>query len=191
MANLQGFAMEAGRAERAPLVRGLGWGFGGGLVGTIVMDLLLMGVLIAVKYPAFLCFSIVGDTAARFFSMVGVQITGGVSTGAVAHYVIGPLVGLIFGAAAAIFPALREGTLKKSAVAAVVYVEILSQPLLATTPILLKMTPSVTVLWFGGSLVMHLVFGIVLGVIVSHGLRSGLPFSTRQKHAHTLMPALV
>lgn len=175
---LQAYSLGEGHVQRAPLAIRLGWGFIGGLIGTMVMDLLLMGALMAVKYPPFLCFSIVGDTASRFFSMLGVQITGGVSTGAVAHYVIGPLVGLIFGAAVVIFPALREGTLKKNALAAVLYVEILSQPLLAMTPILLKMTPSVTVLWFGGSLVMHLVFGIVLGVIVGYGLRSVLPFST-------------
>jgi hypothetical protein len=154
------------------------------------MDIVLMGALSAVQYPTFLCFSIVGDTVSRFFSVLGMQITGGISTGVAAHYMIGPLVGLIFGAAVAKFPTLREGSLKKRTIAAVLFVEILSQPLLATTPILLKMTPSVIVLWFGGSLVMHLVFGIVLGVIVGNGLRSAPPFGTHQKHVHPLISAM-
>jgi hypothetical protein len=185
---LQGYSPAAGRVQRAPLIRGLGWGFIGGLAGTMAMDLLLMGIFLAASQSPLLCFSIVGDTVARFFSMLGVQLTGGVSAGVVTHYVVGPLVGLIFGAALSIFPALRKGTLIKSVIAAVLYVEILSQPLLATTPILLKMTPSETLLWYGGSFGMHLVFGIVLGGIAGNGLRSAPTFGVNQKHAHQLIP---
>jgi hypothetical protein len=173
MANtLQGVAIGAGRAKRAPFAVYIGWGFIGGLAGTLAMDLLLMGIFLAASQSPFLCFSIVGDTVARFFSMLGVPMAGGVSTGAVAHYMIGPLVGILFGAATAIVPALRDASWKRIVVAAVVYVEILSQPLLATTPILLRMTPAVTLLWYGGSFAMHLVFGIVLGEITGYGLRS-------------------
>jgi hypothetical protein len=174
---LQAYSLGEGHVQRAPLARGLGWGLIGGLIGTMVMDILLMGILLAVGQSVLLCFSIVGDTVSRFFSMFGMPITGGFPTGVAAHYLIGPLVGIIFGTAVAIFPSLREGSLKKSTIAAVLYVEILSQPLVATTPILLKMTPSVTLLWFGGSFAMHLVFGIVLGVIVRYGLRSAPPIN--------------
>jgi hypothetical protein len=66
---------------------------------------------------------------------------------------------------------LRANLLKKSVILSVLYVEILSQPLLAATPILLKMTTSDTVEWFGISFVMHLVYGVVLGVIVKFGLQ--------------------
>jgi hypothetical protein len=50
-------------------------------------------------------------------------------------------------------------------------VEILGQPILATTPILLNMTAPETLLWYSGSFAMHLVLGIILGVVVGHGLR--------------------
>ncbi len=126
-----------------------------------------------------MCFSIVGDTVSRFLAMFGTQIAGGVPTGVVAHYVIGPLVGMLFGAVVTKFPALREGTLKKITIAAFVYVEILSQPILATTPILLKMKAPATLQWFGGSFVMHLILSIVLGVIVGYGLRQ--EFASRSK----------
>jgi hypothetical protein len=66
---------------------------------------------------------------------------------------------------------LRVDTLKKGIILAVLYVEILSQPILATTPLLLRITVSDTLLWFGVSFGMHLIFGIVLGVVVSRGLR--------------------
>ncbi|MGB7540103.1 MAG: hypothetical protein WBM17_16295 [Anaerolineales bacterium] len=184
----QGDWQKEGRVQRAPLTRGIGWGLIGGLVGTLAMDILLMGALSSVRYPAFLCFSIVGDTVSRFVSLFGLPLAGGVSTGAVAHYAIGPMVGILFGAAAVIRPALREGTLKKYMLAAVLYVEILSQPLLATTPILLRMTPAETLLWFGGSFAMHLIFGIVLGAVTGYGLRRALPFGIHQKHARQLIP---
>ncbi len=167
---LEGTPRVTGRAASSSLLRGLGWGLLGGLAGTLVMDLLLMGALLVFGQPAGLCFSIVGDTVASFLALFGAQIAGGVPTGVVTHYVVGPLFGILFGAVTRL-PALRDGSLKKIAIAAFVYVEILSQPILATTPILLRMKAPATWLWFGGSFVMHLILSIVLGVIVGYGLR--------------------
>jgi hypothetical protein len=152
-------------------LRGLGWGLMGGLAGTLVMDILLMAALRLLNQPASLCFSIVGDTVSRFLAIPGAQIAGGVPTGVVTHYVVGPLFGILFGALVMKFPALREGSLKKITIAAFMYVEILSQPILATTPILLKMKAPATLQWFAGSFVMHLILSIVLGLIVGYGLR--------------------
>ncbi len=177
---LQGYSLAEGHSKRVPLARGIAWGFLGGLAGTMVMDILLMGVLLALRQPALMCFSIVGDTVSSFLVLFGAQIAGGVPTGVVTHYVIGPLVGVLFGAVMAMFPALRDGTLKKITIAAFVYVEILSQPLLATTPILLKMKAPATLQWFGGSFVMHLILSIVLGVIVGYGLRPA-PLATQRR----------
>jgi hypothetical protein len=136
----------------------------------MVMDTLLMAALLVLRQPALMCFSIVGDTVSRFLAMFGIQIAGGVPTGVVTHYVVGPLFGLLFGAAVTKLRVLREGTLKKVTIAAFLYVEILSQPILATTPILLKMETAATLQWFAGSFVMHLILSIVLGVIVGYGL---------------------
>jgi hypothetical protein len=168
---LQGNSQARGSIIHVTLARSIRWGLLGGLAGTMTMDLILMGALSALGLPALTCFSIVGDTVARFFSILGLQITGGVPTGAAAHYLIGPVVGAIFGAAVARMEALRVDTLKKGVVLAILYVEILSQPILATTPLLLKMTAPQTVQWFGGAFMMHLLCGIVLGAVVSYGLR--------------------
>src|SRR5512134_1005351 len=91
-----------------PLTRGMGWGLLGGLAGTMVMDVLLMGALSAVGLPALTCFSIVGDTVSHFLAMFDMQMAGGIPTGVVTHYLVGPLFGVIFGAAVAMFPALRD-----------------------------------------------------------------------------------
>ena len=90
--------------------------------------------------------------------------------GAATHYLVGPVVGAIFGVAVAQVEALRLDTLMKGIILAVVYVEIRSQPILATTPILLKMTAPETLQWFSVSFGMHFMWGVVLGAIVSHGL---------------------
>ena len=172
------------RSNIAPLARGMVVGSLGGLVGTLVMDLILMGALSAAGLPALTCFSIVGDTVARFFSILGIEMAGGVPLGAAAHYLIGPLVGAIFGAAVAQVAALRVDTLKKGIVLAILYVEILSQPILATTPILLKMTAHETLQWFSVSFVMHFMLAVVLGVIASYGLR----FATAATKTRKLIP---
>ena len=162
-----------GYVTHVSLTRGVGWGLIGGLAGTMVMDLVLMLALPVAGLPALTCFSIVGKTVASFFSMQGIEMTGGVLLGVFTHYLIGPAAGAIFGAAVTQVKVLRPDTLKKSIILAVLYVQILSQPILASTPILLKMTATTTLLWYGGSFLMHTVLGLVLGVIMSQGLHSG------------------
>ena len=179
-------SLKEGHVKRAPLGTGIAWGFIGGLAGTLVMDILLMGVMLIIWQAPLMCFSIVGDTVSRFLAMFGTQIPGGVPTGVVAHYVIGPLFGMLFGAAVTKFPALQDGTLKKIAIAAFVYVEILSQPILATTPILLKMNAPATLQWFGGSFVMHLILSIVLGVIVGYGLQRESASRSKLARIHSI-----
>jgi hypothetical protein len=170
---LQGNARMTGRIRSIIILRGLGWGLIGGLTGTLVMDLVLMGALSALGSPALACFSIVGNTVARFFSIQAVETGRAIQIGLATHYLIGPLVGAIFGTVVARVEALRVNTQKKSILLAIFYVEILSQPILATTPILLKMTLPATLQWYGGSFVMHLILAIVLGAVVGYGLRQG------------------
>jgi hypothetical protein len=172
------YSHAGGQTGRLALGKGLTWGLIGGLFGTMLMDLVLMVSLLAAGLPVFTCFSIVGNTLARFFSIPGVEGPVVVLLGAAAHYLIGPGMGAIFGAAAARIDAFRIDTLKKGVGLAVAYVEILSQPLLATTPILLKMAAAETLLWYGASFVMHFIVGAVLGVIVGSKLRS----APRQEH---------
>ena len=167
----QGVSKARGQKIDISLARGMGWGLIGGLAGTMVMDLVLMGALAAFGLPALTCFSIVGNTVARFFSTLGMEMAGGIPAGITAHYLIGPVFGVIFGIVVTQVDALRVNTLKKCIFLAVLYVEILSQPILVTTPILLKMTVSATLQWYGGSFVMHLIMAVVLGAIVGYGLQ--------------------
>ncbi len=159
------------QAKEVPLARGMAWGLVGGLAGTLVMDAILMAGLSAAGLSALICFSIVGNTVAQFFSILGFEVAGGVRLGIATHYLIGPLIGAIFGVLVTQVKALRVNTPKKSILFAILYVEILAQPILATTPILLKMTAAETLQWFGFSFIMHFLMAVVLGAVVSYGLR--------------------
>jgi hypothetical protein len=175
----EGTAHGTARNPSASFLKSLGWGTIGGIAGTLAMDLTLMAVLAAFGSPALTCFSIVGDTAAHFFSMQNVGMTGTILLGVATHYTVGPLIGAIFGLLVTRVKALRVNSLKKSILLGILYVEILSQPLLATTPILLKMTAPATLQWYGGSFIMHMIAGAVLGAVVGRGLRLANPGSHR------------
>lgn len=154
-----------------PLARGIGWGLVGGVAGTVVMDLVLMGALSLAGLPALTCFTIVGNTVASFLSGFGIGTAGGVSAGVATHYVVGPLFGVIYGAAVIRIAVFKADTLPKAVLRAVLYAEILSQPILAMAPILLNMTVVTTLKWYGGSSVMHMLWGVVAGIIVDRGLK--------------------
>ena len=142
----------------------------GGLVGTIVMDLFGLGMFLVMGGPASISFSIIGDAAAGFFSMMGLAMTGGAPLGAVLHYMIGLALGVVFGAAVSRVNALRVDSTKKGVGLGILYVEAMSLPMLATAAIILQMTASETTQWFGLSFVMHLVYGGVLGIVVNRGV---------------------
>jgi hypothetical protein len=161
------------------LAEGIGWGLPGGLVATLVMDLVLIGAFAAVGLPAFTCFSIVGEAVARFFSLHGVGMAGSVPLGIAVHYLIGPVLAMLFGAIVVKVHSLRIDTRKKCVVFAALYAEILSQPILASAPLLISMTASETLQWFGGALLMHLIWGTVLGIFMSRALR--LQFAAKLK----------
>jgi hypothetical protein len=161
--------------SQSAMARGLIWGLLGGLAATLLMDILLMGILIAAGMPASTCFSIVGDTAATLFTPGIAGTPGSIPLGIAAHYLIGPLMGAVFGIAAAKMPAFGLASRKKVVILAVLYAEILSQPLLAAAAILLHMTPTEMAQWFGGSTVMHCLWGTILGLVWRRGQR--LPVS--------------
>jgi hypothetical protein len=159
------------RMTRNSLLSVLGWGMIGGLAATLVMDLVLMGALSVLGLPILTCFSIVGNTVARFLAIPNMDAGSVIRLGAATHYLIGPLIGMIFGVVVSRVNALRVNSLKKTILLAILFVELLSQPLLALTPILLKMTAPAILQWYIGSFVMHCIAGIILGEVVGRGLR--------------------
>lgn len=154
------------------LSRGIVLGLIGGLVGTIVMDLILIATLSAIGLPPVVSFNTIGDTAAGCLALIGIKAAGGFPLGAFMHYLLGFVLGAIFGAALARLKARRALSMKRGIALAILYIEIVSQPILMLSPLVLPMTTADTLQWFGISAVMHLIWGVVLGAVVSYGLRS-------------------
>lgn len=143
-----------------------------GLVATIVIDLIMMGYLLLKGQPADDGFAVIGNTTAGFFSLFGIDVAGGVLPGLVWHYLIGLALGVIFGAAVTRIDALRLSSLKKGVGLGILYAELISLPLLVMPPIILKWTASEAAKLLEFYLVMHALWGMLLGVVVSYGLRS-------------------
>ncbi len=146
----------------------------GGLVATLVMDLILAGIFSVLDMPADFTLSFIGDTAAGFFSIVGIPVAGGTFLGALVQYLIGVVLGGVFGVAASQIEALQVNTMQKGIFLGAVCMEIACQPIIATAPLIRVMTISETVEWWSYASFMHLIYGAVLGLVVSFGLRSAM-----------------
>jgi hypothetical protein len=66
----------------------------------------------------------------------------------------------------------RLDSRKKAIGLGMLYVELMSLPLLVAAAWVLQMTAGETAQWFGISFVMHLVYGLVLGLVAYYGLRA-------------------
>ncbi len=158
--------------------KGLVIGLIASLVATIVVDLIMMGFLLFRGQPAENGFAVIGDTAASFFSLFSIAVVGGVLAGVVWHYLIGFALGAIFGVTVTRFDALQLASMKKGVGIGILYTEVMSIPMLLQVPIFLKQTASDTAGLLLFFLVMHAIWGILLGVVVSYGLRPAT--ATRQ-----------
>jgi hypothetical protein len=132
------------------------------------MDLFGGVLLVVLGETASLSFSIIGDAAAGFCAMLGFEVAGGAPLGALLHYLIGIAFGALFGAAVSRAALLRLDSPQKAVGLGILYVELMSQPLLVAAAWVLQMTAGEAAQWFGISFVMHLVYGLVLGLVAHY-----------------------
>jgi hypothetical protein len=160
-----------GAARAAVIAKSIAVGFVGGLMGNIAMGFFGAAIFLLLGFPVTLSFSIIGDAAAGFFSTLGIDVAGGIPLGAVSYCLIGLALGGILAATVWGVPALRVTTIRKGVGLSILFVEIMAVPMLALAIIVLQMSPSGAAQWFGISFVMHLVYGLVAGLVVGYGLR--------------------
>lgn len=153
--------------NRDTLAGAITWGAAAGLLGTVVMDLVIAGFFAAMGIPPGLVYSFIGDLAQQFFLRIGIAVSGGVLLGALVHFLLGLVLGAVFGLAASVVKRLRLGSVVKGALLGVLYIEIVSQPFLVSAPILVKMSTPDVLQWYVLSTSMHLIYGIVLGVVLA------------------------
>jgi hypothetical protein len=177
-----------GHVKKVMLTRAMGWGSIGGLAGTLVMDVFVIGVLSAIGWPTGLMFSFIGDTAAGFFSLAGIDLSGGIPLGVVVQYMVGLALGIAFAATMSRMETFRRASLKKAALFGILLIEIVSLPIAATAPIINNMAASDTIQWLSLSLLAHPFYSAVLGAVTRYGQRyvivspplPGLPQSQAQ-----------
>jgi hypothetical protein len=137
------------------------------------MGLVTVGLFSALGAPEGYPFAFIGDAAARFFIILGVDAAVGVALGTVVHYLIGLALGGLSGLLVSLAGAPRVGTARRGVELGVLYIELVSLPILATAPILREMTLLATLQWLGLSFAMHLICGAVLGLVMSRWLHPG------------------
>ncbi len=169
MEELQQHSMAYRPIQSVSPLSGMGWGALAGLAGTLAMDIALLASLPALGLPADTCYLTIGSTVGQFFALLGVSLTGEVALGVAAYHIIGPLLGAGYGLLVSQVKALKRLTLKKNVLQAVLYAEVLSQLILSLAPILLKMPAQETLLWYAGSFLVHMLWGIVMGIVTFFG----------------------
>lgn len=147
--------------------QGIKLGFIGGLLGTIIMDVVIVVLFSILGMPIDLIYAFIGAVADSFLSKVGIDFQGGVLLGAAIHFLLGIGLGIFFGMAVTAINALRVNTVKKGILYGIIYIEIASQPILIMAPLLVNMTRADIVQWYVLSFSMHLIYGAVLGAVVS------------------------
>ncbi|HEX5335841.1 MAG TPA: hypothetical protein VFW55_08170, partial [Propionicimonas sp.] len=63
--------------NRGTLASEITWGMAAGLLGTVVMDLVMVGFFAATGMPTGLIYSFIGDVAQQCFLRTGVAVPGG------------------------------------------------------------------------------------------------------------------
>ncbi len=139
-------------------LRGLGFGIVGGLIGTFLMDIVMM-----------LTFLLAGQPADAFFSMVGEKVGYGALAGIGLHNLVGLTGGLVFALLVLSFKALRIDSKRKGLVLGIA-AGALTIPLGCIPLAIWLGQPILAVIAF--SILPHLVWGAVLGSAVAYGLLS-------------------
>ena len=86
------------------------------------------------------------------------------------YYLIDLTLGAMLDIAVVSLEPLHLNLLKKGVGLSILYVVVMSLPLLAAGILSLKMSPVDAARWFSISFVMHLVYGLVRGVVSSYGV---------------------
>ncbi|CAG0957184.1 hypothetical protein ANAEL_00411 [Anaerolineales bacterium] len=144
------------------------WGLISGLVGTVIMDLIIVAFFLAMGMPADLIYSFIGTVAQSFLMKIGISVSGVMLLGASIHFLLGLVLGGLFGLIVTQVKSLRVDSFKKGILLGILYIEIVSQPILVTAPLLIKMTSVDILQWYGLSTAMHMIYGAILGGILSY-----------------------
>ena len=150
---------------------GIKYGLIAGLVSTIVMDIVMVGIFAAMGTPVGSFLSLIGTTVLTLF---GVSIVDPLPLGVALHYLIGILTGLIFGMVSTRIKILSLNTYIKGLLLGILIAQIEGNVLFLFMSLILDMALSEMTMIFGLGFVLHLIWGTGLGVIISYGQQRGV-----------------
>jgi len=139
-------------------LKGIEFGLVGGLLGTILMDIVMVATFLMVGEP--------GDT---FFTMVGEKFGGGAVIGIALHNVVGLTGGFVFALSVLSIQGLRIGSRRKGLILGI-----------AAGAITIPVGCIPLAIWLGEPILLviafsalpHMVWGTVLGLTMGYGLLS-------------------
>ncbi len=141
-----------------PFCRGIGFGLLGGFAGTALMDVIIVST-----------FLIAGEPGDSFFAMVGEKLGGGAVIGIGLHNLVGLTGGFMFASLVQSVNTLAIDTRRKGLLLGI-SVGAITIPVGCIPLAIWLGKPILIVVAF--SAIPHMVYGIVLGLIVSYGLLS-------------------
>jgi hypothetical protein len=154
------------------VMRSLIYGLIGGLVSTIVMDLLslIMLTIMGASFPSFL--ALIGKS---ILTLLGIQADFPLWQGLVLHYSIGILIGIVLSVASGMISMLHFSTRRKSMLISVVTIEIIGIILFYLMSLILSIAQSDMMTIYISGIFLHAIGGICLGLILYFEQHKKLP----------------
>jgi hypothetical protein len=158
--------------EKQDIFRGLRYGLLAGFVSTIVMDIVCLVIFLVMgeSLPAF--FALIGRS---FLTLINVDVAYPLWQGLVLHYSIGIITGLVLGAATRLINKLNFGTYRKSILLSVIITQIEGAALFYLMSLILNIPQSDMLIMYGLGFILHLMWGTLLGLIISYGQHHRIP----------------
>ena len=160
--------------EKSRITRGTRYGIFGGLVATIVTDLvsLIMFLILGESLPDF--YTLFGKS---FLTLFHLQADYPLWQGLTLHYSIGILTGLMVGILTQRISLLKFNTYRKSILIAVIITQVEGLTLFYLMSVVLNMPQSEMIPIYGMGIFLHTIWGACLGSILAFGQqRSGSKF---------------
>jgi hypothetical protein len=154
--------------EKTNIARGIKYGIVGGLMGTIITDLvsLIIFFILGESLPDF--YTLFGKS---FLTLFNLQADYPLWQGLTLHYSIGILTGLVVGILTQRISLLKFNTYRSSILIAVIITQIEGLTLFYLMSLVLNMPQSEMILIYGMGIFLHTVWGACLGSILCFGLR--------------------
>jgi hypothetical protein len=150
------------------ILRSARYGIIGGLVGTILDDTicLIIFAVLGQSFPAF--FALIGGT---FLTLFGLEAAFPAWQGLTLHYSIGILTGLALGLITWKYARLRFSSYRKGILISILIIQIEGNALFYLMSVIMKIPMSEMIMIYGLGFVLHLIWGVCFGIILTFGQR--------------------